>query len=135
MQDPVYALSMRGVGAGFLNANQNPDARRGVEYAFIDGKHDRHHPAQERLLTDSGLLQLHQKERAPFVDPFQFRLLVNSGQIHPDVILEVLLVGDGREVRALRGLVQRRARRVARSAPGPRFLRRSTPWCLRAASL
>jgi hypothetical protein len=40
-----------------------------------------------RLLTDSGLLQLHQKERAPFVDPFQFRLLVESGQVRPDRIL------------------------------------------------
>jgi hypothetical protein len=40
-----------------------------------------------RLLTDSGLLQLHQKERAPFVDPFQFRLLVESGQVRPDLIL------------------------------------------------
>ena len=41
-----------------------------------------------RLLTDSGLLQLHQKERAAFVDPFQFRLLVDSGQVRPDVILQ-----------------------------------------------
>jgi hypothetical protein len=39
------------------------------------------------LLTDSGLLQLHQKERAAFVDPFQFRLLVETGQVRPDVIL------------------------------------------------
>jgi hypothetical protein len=43
-----------------------------------------------RLLSDSGLLQLHQKERAPFVDPFQFRHMVNSGQIEPDSILENL---------------------------------------------
>src|SRR5262249_13213186 len=46
-----------------------------------------------RLLTDSGLLQLHQKERAPFVDPFQFRWLVNTGQLHPDVILKELRAG------------------------------------------
>jgi hypothetical protein len=43
-----------------------------------------------RLFTDSGLLQLHQKERAPFVDPFQFRWLVNSGQIRPERILQEL---------------------------------------------
>ncbi len=43
-----------------------------------------------RLLSDSGLLQLHQKERAPFVDPFQFRHMVNTGQIEPDSILENL---------------------------------------------
>jgi hypothetical protein len=43
-----------------------------------------------RLLTDSGLLQLHQKERGPFVDPFQFHHMVDSGQIHPDVILKDL---------------------------------------------
>jgi hypothetical protein len=41
---------------------------------------------QVRLLTDSGLLQLYQRDRAPFVDPFQFRHLVNSGQIQPTVI-------------------------------------------------
>jgi hypothetical protein len=46
-----------------------------------------------RLLTDSGLLQLHQKERAPFIDPFQFRMLVNSGQVHPVVILDQLRSG------------------------------------------
>jgi hypothetical protein len=40
-----------------------------------------------RILTDSGLLQLYQKERAPFVDPFQFRMLVETGQVRPDVIL------------------------------------------------
>jgi len=45
---------------------------------------------QVKLLTDSGLLQLHQKERAPFVDPFQFRHMVNSGQIQPDLIQEKL---------------------------------------------
>jgi hypothetical protein len=45
---------------------------------------------QRRLLTDSGLLQLHQKERAPFVDPFQFRWLVSTGVIRPEVILENL---------------------------------------------
>jgi hypothetical protein len=43
--------------------------------------------AQIQLLTDSGLLQLHQKERAPFVDRWQFRLMVDTGQLRPDVIL------------------------------------------------
>ena len=43
-----------------------------------------------RLLTDSGLLQLYQKAGAPFVDPFQFRHMVNSGQIHPELIRKQL---------------------------------------------
>ncbi len=43
-----------------------------------------------RLLTDSGLIQLYQKARAPFVDPFQFRHMVNSGQIHPELIRKQL---------------------------------------------
>ena len=43
-----------------------------------------------RLLTDSGLLQLYQKDRAPFVDPFQFRHMVESGQIRPEVIRDKL---------------------------------------------
>lgn len=36
-----------------------------------------------RLLTDSGLIDLHQKERAAFGDPWLFRLLVETGQIRP----------------------------------------------------
>jgi hypothetical protein len=40
------------------------------------------------LLTDSGVLQLHQGERAPFVDPFQFRILFETGAILPNVMLE-----------------------------------------------
>ena len=43
-----------------------------------------------RLLTDSGLLQLRQKERGPFVDSFQFHHMVDSGRIHPDLILKDL---------------------------------------------
>jgi hypothetical protein len=46
------------------------------------------------LLTDSGLLQLHQKERAPFVDPFQFHHMVESGQIHPRMMLNQLQKED-----------------------------------------
>jgi hypothetical protein len=36
-----------------------------------------------RLLTDCGLVALHQKERAPFVDPWLFRMLVETGRIRP----------------------------------------------------
>ncbi len=36
-----------------------------------------------RLLTDSGLIDLHQNGRAAFGDPFLFRLLVTTGQIRP----------------------------------------------------
>ena len=36
-----------------------------------------------RVLTDSGILALYQKDRAPFVDPWLFRLLVSTDRIHP----------------------------------------------------
>jgi hypothetical protein len=36
-----------------------------------------------RLLTDSGLIDVHQGERTAFGDPFLFRFLVNSGLIAP----------------------------------------------------
>jgi hypothetical protein len=43
-----------------------------------------------RIFTDSALLQLHQKERAPYIDGFEFRLMVNHGQIRPSVMLDEL---------------------------------------------
>ena len=55
MQDQVDALNMLGVKAGFLNSTQDPDSRRGVEYAFMDGKLDLLYLAPERLRTDSTL--------------------------------------------------------------------------------
>jgi hypothetical protein len=36
-----------------------------------------------RLLTDCGLVALHQEERAPFVDPWLFHMLVETGRIRP----------------------------------------------------
>ncbi|MHC5541806.1 hypothetical protein ACYOEI_26610, partial [Singulisphaera rosea] len=36
-----------------------------------------------RLLTDSGLFDLHQKERAAFGDPWLFRMLVETGRLEP----------------------------------------------------
>src|SRR5439155_3530234 len=36
-----------------------------------------------RVLTDSGALALYQKEKAPFVDPWLFRLLVRTQRIEP----------------------------------------------------
>ena len=41
-----------------------------------------------RLLTDSGLLDLYQGERAAFGDPWLFRGLVDAGQIEPSLIKE-----------------------------------------------
>ena len=41
--------------AGFLNSTQDPDERRGVEYAFLDGKLDLLYLAPERLRTESAL--------------------------------------------------------------------------------
>lgn len=40
-----------------------------------------------QLLTDSGVVALRQRERAPFVDPWLFRMLVHTGRIDP-VVLE-----------------------------------------------
>jgi ATP-dependent DNA helicase RecQ len=53
MQDQVDALRLLGVRADFLNSTQDPDSRRGVEYAFLDGKLDLLYLAPERLRTDS----------------------------------------------------------------------------------
>jgi ATP-dependent DNA helicase RecQ len=55
MQDQVDALRLLGVRADFLNSTQDPDSRRGVEYAFADGKLDLLYLAPERLRTDSTL--------------------------------------------------------------------------------
>jgi len=55
MQDQVEALTMLGVRAGFLNSTQDPDERRGVEYAFMDGRLDLLYLAPERLRTESTL--------------------------------------------------------------------------------
>jgi ATP-dependent DNA helicase RecQ len=55
MQDQVEALTVLGVRAGFLNSTQDPDERRGVEYAFLDGKLDLLYLAPERLKTESTL--------------------------------------------------------------------------------
>jgi ATP-dependent DNA helicase RecQ len=55
MQDQVDALRLLGVRADFLNSTQDPDSRRGVEYAFGDGKLDLLYLAPERLRTDSTL--------------------------------------------------------------------------------
>jgi ATP-dependent DNA helicase RecQ len=55
MQDQVDALRLLGVRADFLNSTQDPDTRRGVEYAFLDGKLDLLYLAPERLRTDSAL--------------------------------------------------------------------------------
>ena len=55
MQDQVDALNVLGVKAAFLNSTQDPDTRRGVEYAFMDGKLDLLYLAPERLRTESAL--------------------------------------------------------------------------------
>jgi ATP-dependent DNA helicase RecQ len=55
MQDQVDALRLLGVRADFLNSTQDPDTRRGVEYAFMDGKLDLLYLAPERLLASSTL--------------------------------------------------------------------------------
>ncbi|GAA4219817.1 ATP-dependent DNA helicase RecQ [Streptosporangium album] len=55
MQDQVDALTALGVRAGFLNSTQDPDERRQVESAFLEGELDLLYLAPERLRTDSTL--------------------------------------------------------------------------------
>ena len=66
MQDQVDALRLLGVRADFLNSTQDPDSRRGVEYAFLDGKLDLLYLAPERLRTDSALRLLEKGKVALF---------------------------------------------------------------------
>lgn len=47
-----------------------------------------------RVLTDLGLVALHQGDRAAFVDPWLFRMLVNEGQIRPMSLLGQIRRGD-----------------------------------------
>ncbi len=62
-------------------ARQGPDGRadeavrrRAIRAAESPGS---------RLLTDSGLIDIHQKEATAFGDPFLFRVLVETGQVVP----------------------------------------------------
>ena len=41
---------------------------------------------QTRVLTDSGMLELYQGERAAFGDPFLFRIMVETGRIDPTLM-------------------------------------------------
>ncbi len=66
MQDQVDALTLLGVRAGFLNSTQDADERRGVEYAFMDGKLDLLYLAPERLRTESALRLLDRGKVALF---------------------------------------------------------------------
>src|SRR6516164_6705157 len=53
MQDQVDALRALGVRADFLNSTQDPDERRTVEAAFLDGRLDLLYLAPERLRSES----------------------------------------------------------------------------------
>jgi ATP-dependent DNA helicase RecQ len=55
MQDQVDALRALGVRADFLNSTQDPDERRTVEAAFLDGRLDLLYLAPERLRSESTL--------------------------------------------------------------------------------
>ena len=66
MQDQVEALTVLGVRAGFLNSSQDADERRGVEYAFLDGKLDLLYLAPERLRNESTLRLLDKGRLALF---------------------------------------------------------------------
>lgn len=47
-----------------------------------------------RILTDSGFVDLHLRDRAAFGDPWLFRMLVESGQIRPARMVERIAAGD-----------------------------------------
>ena len=84
----ILAVQTAGLARGDARFYDTAEGRR-----FLRAQQQLFRMAEDprvRLLTDSGLLQLHQKERAPFVDPFQFRWLVNTGRLHPKLILEEL---------------------------------------------
>jgi ATP-dependent DNA helicase RecQ len=66
MQDQVDALRLLGVRADFLNSTQDPDTRRGVEYAFLDGKLDLLYLAPERLRAESAQRLIDRGEVALF---------------------------------------------------------------------
>jgi ATP-dependent DNA helicase RecQ len=66
MQDQVEALTVLGVRAGFLNSTQDADERRGVEYAFLDGKLDLLYLAPERLRGEATLRLLDKGKVALF---------------------------------------------------------------------
>jgi ATP-dependent DNA helicase RecQ len=66
MQDQVDALRLLGVRADFLNSTQDPDTRRGVEYAFLDGKLVLLYLAPERLRAESAQRLLDRGEVALF---------------------------------------------------------------------
>ncbi len=87
-------LGSAALAVGALNAVAVADSARRVD-AFLRGPIGRGHRANlravlrvaedpgVRLLTDSGLVDVHQKERTAFGDPYLFRSLVNAGQIVP----------------------------------------------------
>ncbi|MEW4568713.1 hypothetical protein AB1L88_12680 [Tautonia sp. JC769] len=47
-----------------------------------------------RILTDSGMVAAHQGDRAAFVDPWLFRILVETGKIEPTAIRQRIESGD-----------------------------------------
>jgi hypothetical protein len=57
-----------------------------------------------RLLTDDGRLQLHQRERAEFGDPWLFRMQVDHGLIHPATMRERIEAGWYDEIVTTRDL-------------------------------
>jgi ATP-dependent DNA helicase RecQ len=66
MQDQVEALTVLGVRAGFLNSTQDPDERKTVEYAFLDGQLDLLYLAPERLRSESALRLLDKGDKSLF---------------------------------------------------------------------
>jgi hypothetical protein len=92
-----------------------------------------------RLLTDSGLIDLYQGERAVFGDPFLFRTLVETGRLRPKVVEDridsqyydlIITTHDldspryfNEDFRLPRGLIERaRARYVLRETPPGLFV-------------
>ncbi len=60
---------------------------RAVAAAYRDAAHVAASPGA-RMLTDSGFIDIHARDRAVFGDPWLFRMLVDTGRIVPRVLIE-----------------------------------------------
>lgn len=80
------------------SAWQKYEFRRTSSFRSLVRTHDRLFEMAEnpkiRLLTDSGLIDLHQRERAAFGDQWLFRMLVETGRIEPTKMKEWIEAED-----------------------------------------
>ncbi|RUL88542.1 hypothetical protein [Tautonia sociabilis] len=83
----VHALEQKG------NVRSLVRFERGPGGVFVEARRQLQRVAADPgvwLLSDSGEIQLRQGDRAAFVDPWLFRVMVESGRIRPDAIRQRL---------------------------------------------